>query len=202
MTDAELKAHIRRIYKENFSVYGADKVWRQLHREAIACGRDRVARLMGELGLKGATRKKPPQTTTLAKDRQPLPADLVNRDFKVKEPNQLWVNDLTYVPIASGFAYTAFVTDACSQRILGWTVSGSLCTDLALDALEMAIWTRQGESLEGLVHHSDRGSQGSTWPSATRPDWRRPASCPRSAPRAIRSQMHWPRRLTDCTRPS
>jgi transposase InsO family protein len=158
VTDAELKTEIERIYAENFEVYGAEKIWWQLHREAIACGRDRVARLMRELGICGATRTKC-KRTTVPKKEQPLPADLVRRNFKVPAPNRLWVNDLTYVPIWSGFAYTAFVVDAFSQRIVGWKVSTSLETGLALDALEMALWCRRGEPLEGLVHHSDRGSQ-------------------------------------------
>jgi putative transposase len=159
VTDAELKKEIERVYEENFEVYGAEKIWWQLHREGIACGRDRVARLMRELGIFGATRTKSTRTTVPAKKPQPLPSDLVRRNFKAPEPNRLWVNDLTYVPIWSGFAYTAFVIDAFSQRIVGWKVSASLETGLALDALEMAIWSRRGESLEGLVHHSDRGSQ-------------------------------------------
>jgi putative transposase len=159
VTDAELKKEIERVYQHNFEVYGAEKIWWQLHREGIACGRDRVARLMRELGIFGATRTKSTRTTVPAKKPQPLPSDLVRRNFKAPEPNRLWVNDLTYVPIWSGFAYTAFVIDAFSQRIVGWKVSASLETGLALDALEMAIWSRRGESLEGLVHHSDRGSQ-------------------------------------------
>jgi putative transposase len=158
VTDAELKKEIVRVYEENFEVYGAEKIWWQLHRDGISCGRDRVARLMRALGIFGATRQKTKRTTVPAKKAE-LPADLVNRNFKAAEPNQLWVNDLTYVPIWSGFAYTAFVIDAFSQRIVGWKVSASLETGLALDALEMAIWSRRGESLDGLVHHSDRGSQ-------------------------------------------
>jgi putative transposase len=158
VTDAELKTEIERVYEDNFSCYGADKVWWQLHREGIACGRDRVARLMRELAICGATRTKSKRTTVPKKSQQ-LPADLVKRDFKASAPNRLWVNDITYVPIWPGFAYTAFVIDAFSQRIVGWKVSTSLETGLALNALEMAIWARCGESLEGLVHHSDRGSQ-------------------------------------------
>jgi putative transposase len=159
VTDAELKKQIERVYEENFEVYGAEKIWWQLHREGIACGRDRVARLMRELGIFGATRVRCKRTTVPAKKPQSLPSDLVRRNFKAAEPNRLWVNDLTYVPIWSGFAYTAFVIDAFSRRVVGWKVSPSLETGLALDALEMAIWSRRGESLEGLVHHSDRGSQ-------------------------------------------
>jgi putative transposase len=159
VTDAELKKQIERVYEQNFEVYGAEKIWWQLHREGIACGRDRVARLMRELGIFGVTRVRCKRTTVPAKKPQSLPSDLVRRNFKAAEPNRLWVNDLTYVPIWSGFAYTAFVIDAFSRRVVGWKVSSSLETGLALDALEMAIWSRRGESLEGLVHHSDRGSQ-------------------------------------------
>jgi putative transposase len=158
VTDAELKKEISRVYEDNFEVYGAEKIWWQLHREGICCGRDRVARLMRELGIFGATRQKTKRTTVPGRKDQ-LPADLVNRNFKASAPNRLWVNDVTYVPIWGGFAYTAFVIDAFSQRIVGWKVSASLETGLALDALEMAIWSRRSEPLEGLVHHSDRGSQ-------------------------------------------
>jgi putative transposase len=157
VTDAELKAEISRVFEENFGVYGAEKVWWQLHRDGVSCGRDRVARLMAELGICGARRAKSKRTTVPAK--KDLPADLVKRNFKATEPNRLWVNDLTYVPIWSGFAYTAFVIDAFSRRIVGWKVSTSLATGVALDALEMAIWSRRGESLNRLVHHSDRGVQ-------------------------------------------
>jgi putative transposase len=157
--DAALKAAIRRVYREHFAVYGAAKVWRQLGREGIAVGRDRVARLMRELGLAGATRAKTPRTTRPPAAAPALPADLVRRDFTAATPNALWVTDLTYVPLRSGFAYTAFVVDAFSRRIVGWQVSSSLRVELALDALEMAIWTRRGDALAGLVHHSDRGGQ-------------------------------------------
>jgi putative transposase len=157
--DAVLKEQIRTVYQEQFAVYGAEKLWRQLGREGVAVGRDRVARLMGELGIAGATRAKTARTTVPAKPEPPLPADLVRRNFTAAAPNELWVNDLTYVPLWSGFAYAAFVIDAYSRRIVGWQVSTSLRTGLALDALEMAIWERRAERLDGLVHHADRGSQ-------------------------------------------
>jgi putative transposase len=157
LRDEELKVEIRRVHEENFGVYGARKVWRQLHREGVAVARCTVARLMGELGLEGVRRGKPRRTTTpdTAADR---PADLVERDFSASRPNQLWVADLTYVATWSGFVYVAFIVDAFSRFIVGWQASWSLRTDLALDALEMAIWRRQAQ-LDGLVHHSDRGSQ-------------------------------------------
>jgi len=113
---------------------------------------------MRELGIRGVQRGRK-VFTTRSDTTANRPPDLVKRNFKATEPNRLWVNDLTYVPIWSGFAYTAFVIDAFSRRIVGWKTSASLETGLALDALEMAIWSRRGVSLDGLVHHSDRGSQ-------------------------------------------
>jgi putative transposase len=155
--DAALKVKIRRVHQDNFGVYGARKVWRQLHREGIAVARCTVERLMGELGLAGVRRGKAQRTTT-PEAAAPRPADLVERDFSASRPNQLWVADLTYVATWSGFVYVALVIDAFSRFIVGWQAARSLRTDLALDALEMAIWARRGQ-LEGLVHHSDRGSQ-------------------------------------------
>ncbi len=155
--DDELKVQIRRVHKENFGVYGARKVWRQLHRENIEVARCTVERLMAELGLRGAVRGKTRRTTT-PDETVPRPADLVERDFSASRPNQLWVADLTYVVTWSGFVYVAFIIDAYSRFIVGWQTSTSLRTDLALDALEMAIWRRR-EDIGGLVHHSDRGSQ-------------------------------------------
>jgi putative transposase len=157
--DAVLKERIRAVSAAHYGVYGAEKVWRQLGREGVRVGRDRVARLMRELGLAGATRAKTTRTTRPASREQALPADLVRRDFTASGPNRLWVNDLTYVPLWAGFAYTAFVVDAFSRRIVGWQVAASLQVDLALDALEMALWARRDDPLDGLVHHSDRGGQ-------------------------------------------
>jgi putative transposase len=157
LRDAQLKVEIERVYKDNFSVYGARKVWRQLGREGIAVGRDRVARLMGELGIAGVVRGKTKRTTIPAEAEQ-RPADLVERNFTAPAPNRLWVADLTYVATWAGFAYVAFIIDAFSRMIVGWRVATTLRAELALDALEMAVWARQGD-LENLVHHSDRGSQ-------------------------------------------
>jgi putative transposase len=155
--DAKLKAEIARVHGEHLGVYGARKVWRQLHREGIPVARCTVERLMGELGLRGAVRGTARRTTTpdAAATR---PADLVERNFSAQRPNQLWVADLTYVATWSGFVYVALVIDAFSRYLVGWQAARSLRTDLALDALEMAIWRRQAQ-LDGLVHHSDRGSQ-------------------------------------------
>ena len=159
--DEELKVEVRRVYEENFSVYGAPKVWAQLNREGIRVARCTVERLMREMGIQGAVRGKVRRTTIPADDATPRPADLVDRQFRVTEPNRLWVADLTYVRTWSGFVYVSFITDAFSRRIVGWQASRSLRTDLALHALEQAIWdrNRSGATLEGLVHHSDRGVQ-------------------------------------------
>ncbi len=157
LRDAELKPEIARIHAENFGVYGAEKVWRQLRRERIPAARCTVERLMRDLGLRGVVRGKTRRTTT-PDEAAPRPADLVERNFSATRPNQLWVADLSYVATWSGFVYASFVIDAYSRFIVGWQTSRSLRTDLALDALEMAIWSRR-ERLDGLVHHSDRGSQ-------------------------------------------
>ncbi len=158
LSDRHLKTEIVRVHRANFSVYGIEKVWRQLNREGIKVGRDRVARLMAELELSGVVRGKKKRTTIPAELSQ-RPADLVERQFTAAAPNRLWVADLTYVSTWSGFVYVAFVVDVFSRYIVGWRVSNSLHTELALDALEMAIWRRQRQGLTGLIHHSDRGSQ-------------------------------------------
>jgi putative transposase len=157
LRDRKLKAEIARVHAEHLGVYGARKVWRQLHREGIAVARCTVERLMRTLGLEGVRRGKTRRTTT-PDETATRPADLVDRDFGAQRPNQLWVADLTYVATWSGFVYVALVIDAFSRFIVGWQASRSLRTDLALDALEMAIWRRQTQ-LDGLVHHSDRGCQ-------------------------------------------
>ena len=158
--DEELKAEIVRVHAENFGVYGADKVWAQLNREGQRVARCTIERLMRDLGLRGAVRGKP-KRTTIADETAERPRDRVDRNFTASAPNRLWVADLTYVRTWSGFVYVAFITDVYSRMIVGWQASTSLRTDLALDALEQALWTRQraGADLAGLVHHSDRGVQ-------------------------------------------
>jgi len=156
--DQELSADIGRIHAGNYAVYGARKLWHALRREGTDVGRDHVARLMAGLGLAGAVRGKV-RRTTVASELSPRPADLVERVFAAAAPNRLWVADITYVSTWSGFCYTAFVIDAFSRAIVGWRVSNSLRAELALDALEMAIWSRRSADLGGLVHHSDRGVQ-------------------------------------------
>ena len=156
LRDAEMREEIERVWKENFGVYGARKVWRQLVREGIDVARCTVERLMGSMGLRGVVRGRKCKTT-IPDGLADRPRDLVKRRFQAERPNQLWVADLTYVATWRGFAYVAFVTDVFSRKIVGWRVSSSLRSDLALDALEQALHER--EDLDGLVHHSDRGVQ-------------------------------------------
>jgi len=157
--DTTLKAAITRVWTEQQRVYGADKVWAQLKREGIAVARCTVERLMRALGLRGVVRGKASVRTTLGDAAAERPADLVQRQFRAPAPNRLWVADLTYVKTHSGWVYVAFVVDVFSRYGVGWQASRSLRTDLALDALEMAMWRRRGQELAGLVHHSDRGVQ-------------------------------------------
>lgn len=157
LNDAGVKLVIELVHRANFGVYGVRKVWRALRRLGVEAGRDQVHRLMREVGLQGATRTKKVRTTRPAVVAE-RPADLVRRAFSAPAPNHLWVADLTYVWTVRGFCYTAFVIDAFSRRIVGWRVMASLRAELALDALEMAIWAR-GPDLAGLIHHSDRGAQ-------------------------------------------
>jgi putative transposase len=161
LRDAELVVEIRRVYAENLFVYGADKVWTQLNREHIRVARCTVERLMRAEGLSGARRGKAFKVTTHADDRQQRPADLVERQFRAPAPNRLWVADLTYVKTHTGWVYVAFIIDVHSRFVVGWQASRSLRSDLAIDALEMAVWNRQraGADLAGLIHHSDRGVQ-------------------------------------------
>lgn len=156
--DSVLAEVITRVHRANFGVYGIRKVWKALARLGFTAGRDRVARVMRDIQLAGITRAKTVRTTRPAPVGS-RPADLVNRTFAAPAPNRLWVADLTYVWTRAGFCYTAFVVDAFSRRIVGWRVMSSLRAEIALDALEMALWTRRDDELAGLVHHSDRGVQ-------------------------------------------
>ena len=156
--DEALKPEIRRVHAENYGVYGARKVWKQLKREGFRVARCTVARLMREMGLRGVSRGKKVKTTWPA-TADVVPLDRVNRDFVVSAPNRLWVADLTYVASWRGFVYVAFVIDAFARRIVGWRVSSLLRTDLALDALEQALYDRQIAEEADLIHHSDRGVQ-------------------------------------------
>ena len=157
--DAVLCPEIQRVWDEHQQVYGAKKVWKQLNREGLPVARCTVARLMRGVGLRGVVRGRAWTTTTRDEGNAAQPADLVQRDFTATRPNQLWVSDLTYVATWQGFVYVAFVIDAFARRIVGWRASRSLRTEVALDALEQALYDRQADAGDGLIHHSDRGGQ-------------------------------------------
>jgi putative transposase len=156
--DITLRTQIRRVYEENFRVYGIRKVWRQLLREGIVVARCTVARLMRTMGLQGIVRGKTVRTT-ISNAAAPCPLDRVNRQFKAPHPNALWVSDFTYVATWAGFVYVAFVIDVFARRIVGWRVSRTAHAGFVLDALEQALHARRPVRGGGLVHHSDRGVQ-------------------------------------------
>jgi putative transposase len=156
--DAALLPEIERVWHSNMQVYGADKVWKQLRRENFAVARCTVERLMRANGLRGVIRGKSVRTT-VSDAKAPCPLDRVNREFRAERPNQLWVSDFTYVSTWQGFVYVAFVIDVFARYIVGWRVSRSMQTDFVLDALEQALYARQGQRNGQLTHHSDRGSQ-------------------------------------------
>jgi putative transposase len=156
LRDAVLMPILLALWTANYRVYGARKLWKAARRAGHDIGRDQVARLMRELGIRGVRRGRR-VFTTRRDDRTERAGDLVQRDFTATRPNQLWVTDLTYVATWSGMAYVCLIVDAFSRRIVGWRVAGHMRTDMVLDAVEMARWSR-GARLEGLVAHSDAGS--------------------------------------------
>jgi putative transposase len=158
--EAHLIEHISRVHQQNYGVYGARKVWLALNREGITVARCTVERLMRAQGLHGAVRGQV-KRTTIADPAADRARDLVGRDFNPTAPDQLWVADITYVSTWSGWVYVAFVIDAFGRRILGWRTGTSMTTQLVLDALEQAVWTRNraGSSVDSVVAHTDRGSQ-------------------------------------------
>ena len=156
--DDVLAAQIERVWQANMQVYGADKVWRQMKREGTTVARCTVERLMKRQGLQGVRRGKVVRTTIPDKSVA-CALDRVNRQFKADRPNQLWVSDFTYVSTWQGWLYVAFVIDVFARRIVGWRVSSGMRTDFVLDALEQALYDRQPERADALIHHSDRGSQ-------------------------------------------
>lgn len=168
--DAELMVEIRRIHEASDGIYGADKVWRQLRREGIQVARCTVERLMRRDGLEGVRRARRRRTTIPGAQAQ-RPRDLVDRDFTAEAPNRLWVSDFTYVMSWSGVIYVAFVIDVFSRRIVGWKADTNMRTELVLDTLEMALWARGRDGIplaEGMISHSDAGSQYTSFALTTR----------------------------------
>jgi putative transposase len=159
LADEALKPLIVAIFEANYRVYGRRKIKAALAREhAVVVDKDRISRLMAELGIRGAARTK--STITTRPDRSsPRAPDLVRRRFRADRPNELWVCDFTYVATWSGFVYTAFVTDVFSRRIVGWRTAASMTTELVTDALNMAVHSRRMQLLNGVIVHSDAGSQ-------------------------------------------
>ena len=157
LRDERLKGEILRVYNENFQVYGARKIWRQLHREGIGVARCTVERLMKVIGIAGVVRGKP-RRTTIADPANPVPPDLLKRDFTAPAPNTRWVADFTEIATWAGVVYGAFIIDCYSRFIVGWRLADHMRTDLPLDALEMALSQRQVHKGE-TIHHSDHGSQ-------------------------------------------
>ena len=155
--DTELIPELVELWKANYSVYGARKLWVAARKTSLEAGRDQIARLMKQAGIAGIKRSRRVRTTR-SDDTAARSPDLVDRDFTATAPNQLWVMDLTYVPTWSGVAYVCFIVDSYSRKIVGWRVTSHMRTDMVLDAIEMARWTR-GTNLKGLVAHSDAGSQ-------------------------------------------
>jgi putative transposase len=153
-----LNPEIQRFWQANMRVYGADKGWKQMRRERITVARCTVERLMKHLGLQGVRRGKVVRTT-VGDMTAARPLDRVNRQFKADRPHQLCVSDLMYVSTWKGWQYVAFVIDVCARRIVGWRQSSSMRPDFVLDALEQALYDRQPERTDALIHHSDRGSQ-------------------------------------------
>ena len=164
VSDAVLVVQIERVFWDRTlgrGISGVRKVWRLLAREGVIVARCTVERLMRQQGLRGIRRGKQ-FITTRPDDSAPRAEDHVKREFHADRPNELWVVDFTYVPTWSGMAFTAFVTDVFSRRIVGWRTMSTMPTDLPLDALEMALWIRdrEGEDITGVIQHSDAGSQG------------------------------------------
>jgi transposase InsO family protein len=157
--DEQLMAELTTVYQQNYSVYGVKKMHQAMTRRGWKLGRQQTRRLMGKAGLRGVLRGKP-VFTTITDPALARPADLVNRQSKAPTPNRLWVADITFVRIWQRFCYTAFVTDACTKKIVGWAVSATMRTeDLPLQAFNHAVWQSDSD-LSELVHHSNRGSQG------------------------------------------
>lgn len=196
--DMALRVSIRRVFDENFRVYGVRKVWRQMMREAESVARCTVARLMKDMGLRGVIRGKPVKTTV--SDRAaPCPLDRVNRQFRAPKPNALWLSDFTYVATWSGFVYVAFVIDAFARRIVGWRASRTAHATFVLDALEQALHARRPSQADGWFTTAIEAPNMSR--SATPNASPRPVCFPPSAVSGIPTTTRSPRRSTASTRP-
>ena len=199
--DAELGPALVDLWKNNYSVYGRRKLTKAARRAGHDVGRDQVARLMRNQGIRGASRSKK-RFTTKADPTAVRAPDLVNRNFSASRPDELWVADFTYCSTWSGIVYVAFVIDVYSRRLVGWKAARTMSTPLVLDAVNMAAWTRRHTTLDGLVCHSDAGSQVNTHPSPTRSGSTTSAPRPPSAPSGTATTTPWPNRSWGSSRPS
>ncbi|MCW2615459.1 MAG: integrase [Frankiales bacterium] len=201
VSDTATTTLIKKVHRDNYSVYGARKVHAELRRQGHPVARCTVQRLMRQAGLRGISRAKGPRTTVPGSGPDTRP-DLVDRGFRAPAPDRLWVADITYCRTFAGWVYAAFVIDVFSRRVVGWQLSTSLRTDLALDALEMGLWTRQREDRDpqGLIHHSDKGVN--ILRCATPSVWLKPAPSRQPARPATATTTLLPRRSTRCSRPS
>jgi len=157
--DERLLALIRTVHLENYEAYGYRRMWKELHRRGETVGRCGVQRLMAEHDIRGAKRRGRPWRTTVADPQAAERPDLVNRDFTAQRPGELMVADFTYVRCWQGTVFFAFVLDVYSRRIVGWQFADHMRAPLVVDALQMALATRERVEHVELVHHSDRGSQ-------------------------------------------
>ena len=199
-SDAVLIPLLVALWVKNYSVYGRRKLWRAAERAGMDIGRDQVARLMRAAGIYGATRAKK-RFTTKSDPRHLRAPDLVNRDFTAARPDALWVADFTYCSTWSGVVYVAFIIDVYSRRLVGWKAARSMTADLVVDALNMAALTRRHTDLDGVICHTDAGSQGG-FQCSTRTASMSSVSPPRSAPWAIRMTTPWLNRSWASIRPS
>jgi putative transposase len=159
LDDERLLLLIRAVHRANYECYGYPRVWHQLRRQGVPVGRDRVARLMREAGIRGAKRRGRPPRTTRPNPQAQRGVDLVERRFSASRPNELWLADLTFLRCWEGVLYLAFIIDLYSRMVVGWQLASHMRTDLVLDALKMAVGLRGPGADVGLTHHSDHGSQ-------------------------------------------
>jgi putative transposase len=154
--DREFTRHIRAVHERSRGTYGAPRIRAELRDRGVMCSRKRVARLLRLAGLQGCHRRKGPSSPRRPPGASPAP-DLVQRNFTAAAPDRLWVADITYVPTWAGFLYLAVVLDVHSRRIVGWAMADHLRSELVIEAVDMAVWRRR--PMEGVIHHSDQGSQ-------------------------------------------
>ena len=162
-SDEGLLGRIEAIHARSHGTYGAPRIHAELREQGVCAARKRIERLMRQAGLAGVSRRKGTATTQRRAKAPPAP-DLVQRDFAAERPDELYVADITYVPTWAGFLFLAVVLDACTRRVVGWSMANHLRTELVLGALNMALHQRRPAS---VIHHSDRARNTRPWPSGS-----------------------------------